>query len=194
MQSMGYTALRSQALSAPPHLAAFIAVLVTAYCSDRACTRSPFVIFHALLAAAGYLLMAICGLLNANAHWRYIGVYPATIGFFSAITIIITWTLNNQHSSTGRGTGLAVLNYIGQVGPLVGVHLYPEEEGPYYVKGMSICAGCMASVAALAIILRIFLTSANQRTSLEKRSSTEEDEGLMVEERKDEGKRLVFII
>lgn len=107
-------------------------------------------------------MIAVAGYLKASAAWRYAGVFPATVGFFSAITIIITWTLNNQGSASAKGTGIAMLNFIGQLGPLVGVHLYPESEGPFYVKGMAICAGFMASVGALAMGLRVILAAKNR--------------------------------
>ena len=161
---MGNSAVKSQALSAPPYLLAFFVVLLSAYLSDRHRNRSFFILFHALLAASGYAMIAVAGILKASAAWRYAGVYPATIGFFSAITIIITWTLNNQDSASAKGTGIAMLNFIGQLGPLVGVHLYPESEGPFYVKGMAICAGFMAAVGALAMALRIVLTAQNSES------------------------------
>lgn len=159
---MGHSALRSQALSAPPYLVAFFVVLFSAYLSDRHRNRSFFIIFHSLLAASGYAMIAVAGSLNASAAWRYAGVFPATMGFFSAITIIITWTLNNQGSASAKGTGIAMLNFIGQLGPLVGVHLYPASEGPYYVKGMVVCAGLMAAVGALAMGLKIILAAKNR--------------------------------
>lgn len=49
---------------------------------------------------------------------------------------------------------MAVLNVIGQFGPLVGSSLFPEEEGPAYVRGMATSAGFMAGVAVLAGVLR----------------------------------------
>lgn len=161
---MGYSAVRSQALSAPPYLLAFLVVLLSAYLSDRHRDRSFFILFHALLAASGYAMIAVAGSLNASAAWRYAGVYPATMGFFSAITIIITWSLNNQDSASAKGTGIAMLNFIGQLGPLVGVNLYPESEGPYYVKGMTICAGFMAAVGVLAMGLRAVLAAKNRES------------------------------
>ena len=192
---MGYTALQSQALSAPPYLVSFFTVLATAYLSDHFSTRSSFVIFHALLAASGYALMAIAGSLHLTPHIRYIGVYPASMGFFSVVTILITWTINNQDSDSKKGTGVAMLNYIGQLGPLVGVHLYPESEGPFYVKGMGVCAGFMGAVAVLAFALRVILERKNRRAASEERKEEGEDEGLVGEGRmRRESKRFVFML
>ena len=186
---MGYSALASQALSAPPYLAAFFAVLLTAYFSDRYRIRSAFVIFHALLASFGYAMMAIAGSMEASAKWRYLGVYPAAMGFFSVVTIIITWTINNQDSDSKKGTGVAMLNYIGQLGPLVGVHLYPDSDQPYYVKGMAICACFMATVAVLAYALRRILGIKNQRMAIEDSKAGGEDEGLVVQNPADQGRK-----
>ena len=186
---MGYSALASQALSAPPYLAAFFAVLLTAYFSDRYRMRSAFVIFHALLASFGYAMMAIAGSVEASAQWRYVGVYPAAMGFFSVVTIVITWTINNQDSDSKKGTGIAMLNYIGQLGPLVGVHLYPDSDQPFYVKGMAICACFMATVAVLAYSLRRILDIKNQRMVIEDSKADGEDEGLVPQNSADQGRK-----
>ena len=112
--SMGYSALRSQILSAPPYLLAFFIVLSTASLSDKYHNRSLFICFHALLAAFGYTTIAIAGIFEAGPTWRYLGVYPAASGFFAAVTLLITWTINNQESDARKGTGVAILNVIGK--------------------------------------------------------------------------------
>ena len=72
---------------------------------------------------------------------------------------------------------MAMLNIIGQCGPLVGTRLYPDTDKPYYVRGMSICALFMLVVAGLAFLLRIVLKRANNRTrdSRNKEGSNRED-------------------
>ena len=90
---------------------------------------------------------------------------------------------------------MAMLNYIGQLGPLVGVHLYPESEGPFYVKGMGVCAGFMGAVAVLAFALRVILERKNRRAAGEERKEEGEDEGLVGEGRMSrESKRFVFML
>lgn len=189
---MGYTSLRSQALSAPPYLFAFICVILTAYLSSRVRSHSPFIIFHALLSSAAYTLIAVVGALQTHlTPWqttllRYMGVYGAAAGFFSAITIIITWTINNQRGASGKGTGMAILNLVGQCGPLVGTRLYPESDGPYYVRGMSVCAVFMVGVVLLAGGLRWRLGVENRRLGIE-----EEGMGIEMEEEAGVGEGLM---
>lgn len=160
---MGYKSIAAQGLSAPPYLFAFLVVVTTAYYSDRMQTRSTFIILHALLATLGYGTIAITGYMrSANTMIRYIALYPAVAGFFSAITIIITWTLNNQQTGSKKGTGMAILNVIGQMGPLLGTSIFPDEDGPYYVKGMTVCAGFMLLAGILAAVLRWVLIKENK--------------------------------
>ena len=166
IHEMGHTVLVSQALSAPPYLASFFVVILTAWLSDRMQNRSFFVCFHALLSAFGYAFIALAGARGWGTWWRYAGLYPAAIGFFSVITIIITWTINNQESESKQGTGFAMLQLIGQCGPLVGTRLYPERDAPLYTSGMSICASAMIFVALLSLLLRVYLSGKNRGTAV----------------------------
>jgi MFS family permease len=163
IHEMGHSVLISQALSAPPYLLSFIVVIITAYLSDRFQSRSLVICFHSLLSASGYAFIAIAGSRGWGTWFRYAGIYPACIGFFSVITIIITWTINNQESESKQGTGFAMLQLIGQCGPLVGTRLYPEIDAPLYLSGMASCAGAMVFVAVLSIILRIYLARKNRK-------------------------------
>lgn len=195
VHEMHYSALASQALSAPPYFVAFFVVLVTAFLSDRSQNRSYYVIFHALLGGFGYLSIAIGGIFRADSRWRYAGVYPAAAGFFSAITLILTWTINNQNSDSKRGTGVVMLNLLGQFGPLVGTRLYPDSDKPYYVKGMAVCSLFMFLVALLAWWLRRLLIRENERWTEHKEAIGKgEDEALVDENRPRIKARFMYII
>ncbi|PIG86292.1 MFS transporter [Aspergillus arachidicola] len=173
IKDMGYSSITSQALSAPPFLFAFIIVLLTAYLSDRNRKRSPYLIAHALLSSASYLIIALTGHFHAHlsavAHTtiRYLCVYPATAGFFSAITLIMTWTMDNRVAKEGKGASIAIMNVIGQCGPLLGTRLYPSVDGPWYVRGMATCSFFMVVVAVLAFVLRVMLLRARRKIEAE---------------------------
>ncbi len=163
INGMGFSKLASQGLAAPPFLFAFVVVLATAFISDRIRSRSIPMMFHASFAFTGYLIATFAGLAQMGPTVRYAATFPICAGFFSAVTIVITWTINNQGSDEGKGTGMAVLNIIGQMGPLLGTRLYPDADKPYFVKGMSVCAGAMAVVFVLAFVLRMVLVKENRR-------------------------------
>lgn len=164
INQMGPTALMSQALSAPPYVIAFITVILVSYLSDRLRSRGLFIITCALIGAFGYAVLAFAPQIGLEDwKWRYAAVYFAASGIFAAIAIIIPWTVGNSESAEGKGTGVAILNLVGQCGPLLGTRLYPASDGPYYTRGMCICAFFMVMVALLAFILRIMLGRENQK-------------------------------
>lgn len=184
VHDMGHSVLVSQALCAPPFLLAFFIVILTAYLSDRWQSRAYIICFHALLSTLGYSLMAIAGYRGWGPWWRYAGVYPACVGFFSVITIIITWTINNQESESKQGTGFAMMQLIGQCGPILGTRLYPDSDAPLFISGSVGCAGAMLLVALLAFVLRWYLTRLNSRTEHEYQAVGEEDESFVTGRRK----------
>ncbi|PVI03514.1 hypothetical protein DM02DRAFT_640542 [Periconia macrospinosa] len=170
IRDMGHQSITAQALCAPPYFFAFVVVLITAYYSDRLRSRSAFIILHSVVATLGYGALTICGYYKFSSIWiRYFALFPAAAGFFSAVTIIITWTINNQESDSKKGAGIAIMNIIGQMGPLLGTSIFPNEDGPYYVKGMTICAGFMLLVGVLAAILRSVLLRENNLNERKRR-------------------------
>lgn len=170
LRAMGHDALSAQALAAPPYLAAFLAVLATARASDAMRARAPLLIAHALASAAGYAVLALAesglpglGPLEPGSWARYLAVYPAAVGFFNVVVLTIAWSINNQRGEARQGAGFALLQVVGQCGPLVGTRLYPDRDAPYYTRGMMVCAGAMLGVAVLAGLLRVYLKRANKR-------------------------------
>lgn len=167
LTAMGHDALSAQGLAAPPYLAAFLIVLATAHASDVTRERSSWLVMHALFSAAGYGVLALTGSawvrVEPGSMVRYLAVYPATIGFFNVVVLTIVWSLNNQRGESRQGGGFALLQAVGQCGPLVGTRLYPDRDRPYYTRGMTVCAGAMLGVAVLAGALRWYLKRLNRR-------------------------------
>lgn len=97
---------------------------------------------------------------------RYLAVYPATAGFFCVVVLNIAWNVNNARGAGGRahgGAGFMLMQVLGQCGPLVGTRLYPKGDGPWFTRGMTVCSVAMLAVAALALVLRVYLARANRR-------------------------------
>ncbi|KAK4453994.1 major facilitator superfamily domain-containing protein [Podospora aff. communis PSN243] len=149
LTGMGYSSVNAQGLTAPPYFLAFVVCLITTYFADRTQQRGLVIIVLSLIAGVGYLLLAV----ERSLPIRYFGVFLAAGGVFPAIANILSWVLNNQGTDTKRGVAIAMLNIIGQCGPLLGTRMFPAGEGPYYVKGMAVCAGFMFFNAFLAVCL-----------------------------------------
>lgn len=159
LTSMGYTSINAQGLSAPPYFLSFLVCIATTYIADRTRQRGLMIFVLSIVGGVGYVLLATM----KNVGVRYLGVFFAAAGVFPAIANILPWVLNNQGSDTKRGVSIAVLNLIGQCGPLLGTRVFPTSDGPYFVKGMAICAGFMFFNAFLAITLRAYFVRKNKQ-------------------------------
>lgn len=199
LRDMGHSELEAEALSAPPNLLAFGIVLATAAASDRAQSRAPFIVAHALLSAAGYLVLALARVTHISPLLRYAAVYPAAVGFFSVVVLVIAWSVNNQPGEGRRGGGFALLQVVGQFGPLLGAQLYPDRDAPFFETGMWACAAAMLGVAVLALVLRAYLARLNRALEREQRHEEgggedgEEGRGL-VTPRRSEGVGFRYIL
>jgi hypothetical protein len=158
LTDMGFTSISAQGLTAPPYFLSFVFCILSTYIADKTRQRGLVIIFLSIVGGIGYVVLATCH----GTGVRYFAIYLAAAGVFPAISNILPWVLNNQGTDTKRGTGMAILQMVGQCGPILGTRLYPKAEGPYYVKGMSVCAAFMFFNAILAFTLRTYLQWQNR--------------------------------
>ncbi|MCJ1297972.1 hypothetical protein MMC08_000761 [Hypocenomyce scalaris] len=159
LTDMGFNAIDSQGLTAPPFFISFLITIFSTYVADRIQQRGYMLMFLSCVGGIGYVLLATCKTVGV----RYFGVFLAAAGVFPCIANILPWVLNNQGSDTRRGTGMVILNVIGQCGPLLGTNIFPTSDGPRYVKGQSICAAFIFFNGLLAFGLRTLLVWENKK-------------------------------
>jgi dipeptide/tripeptide permease len=191
ISEMGFSAINAQGLSAPPYFLSFLLVIASTYIADKSRQRGLIILTMSLVGALGYILLAA----TSDVGPRYTGVFFAAAGIFPSISNILPWVLNNQGSDTRRGVGIAILNLVGQCGPLLGTRLFPGNEGPYYRTGMWVCAGFMLFNGFLAVLLRCLLVWENKK--LDEKYGVREDgvgkEDVTVGE-ENEGPRFRYIL
>ena len=76
---------------------------------------------------------------------------------------MLTTHADIQGSDTRRGMGIAILNLVGQCGPLLGTNMFPSNQGPRYIKGFSVCAAFIFFNALIALTLRTILWRENKK-------------------------------
>lgn len=165
LEGMGYESIHAQGLSAPPYFLSFLVCILSTWIADKTQQRGLMIIGLSLIGGTGYIILAIV----TSTGVRYFAIYLAAAGIFPAISNILPWVLNNQGTDSKRGTGMALLQMIGQCGPLLGTRIYPKSEGPYYKKGMIICAAFMFFNGFLALVLRTLLQRQNKKLEEEER-------------------------
>jgi dipeptide/tripeptide permease len=162
IQTMGYTSVNAQGLSAPPYFASFLCCIVAAVVSDRWGNRGYVVTFFAVLGTIGYLILT-CVTVGSKTGARYTGIWLATCGIFPALSINIVWLLNNQGGESKKGAGMAMLAIFGQCSSLISSSVFPNKDAPFYTTGCAL--GCVFTglIAILAMGLHISLTLENRK-------------------------------
>lgn len=197
LTQMGHSPLASQALAAPPYLVSFLVVLAVARVSDALQGRARLIAAAALASSAGYAFLALShnmsrALPDLNMA-RYLAVYPAAAGFFCVVVLTIAWNVNNSPAGGHKGgAAFALMQVFGQCGPLVGVRLYPKTDGPWFTRGMGICAVAMFGVAVLAVGLRAYLARVNSGMDRKEKERGVEGEGLVRRTRRHDGFRYML--
>jgi dipeptide/tripeptide permease len=163
LTGMGFTSITAQGLTAPPYFLSFLMCIASTWLADKTRQRGLVIIALSIIGGIGYVILATC----QGTGVRYFAVYLAAAGVFPAISNILPWVLNNQGTDTKRGTGMALLQMVGQCGPILGTRIFPANEGIYYVKGMAICAAFMFFNALLALTLRTYLQWQNRKADRE---------------------------
>ncbi|KAI9835273.1 MAG: hypothetical protein M1819_002417 [Sarea resinae] len=159
LSEMGFSSINAQGLTAPPYFLSWIITILTCYIADRTKQRGLMITFLSLIGGIGYIILGS----TKTTGPRYFAVFLAAAGVFPGIANILPWVLNNQGSDTRRGTGIAILNIVGQCGPLLGTRLYPMNEAPNYIKGHYTCAAFMFFTGILALTLRQLLAWENKQ-------------------------------
>jgi sugar phosphate permease len=116
VNELGYTATTAQLLTVPIYSAAAVCSVTTAYFSDRAQSRFPFV-FGSLFTAFVGLIITI----TASSHGGvpgvvYAGILVTVCGLYPAFPANVTWLANNLAGSSKRGVGMAIHIAFGNMG------------------------------------------------------------------------------
>ncbi|RMZ83300.1 hypothetical protein DV738_g1359, partial [Chaetothyriales sp. CBS 135597] len=152
-----FSPVTANGLSAPPYALCFFVILLVTFLSDRYKVRGPFNAGIALVAAAGFIMLAT----TEDVAPRYTGVFLAVL-VFTCVAVTLSWTANLHATESKRAGGMTILQTIGQCGPLLGTNLFPKSEKPYYRKGMWISAGFCIFIAALSASLSLLLIYENR--------------------------------
>ena len=90
LNDMGFNAIDSQGLTAPPFFFSFLVTIFSTYVADRIQQRGYMLMFLSCVGGIGYILLATCKTVGV----RYFGVFLAAAGVFPCIANILPWVLS----------------------------------------------------------------------------------------------------
>ncbi len=88
IQTLGYSPIRTQLLSAPPWACSCVLAMLTATLSDRLRRRFVFILVSLTLALTGFTILLV---VHDRAHLQYGALYLASMGYFTAMPIVLCW-------------------------------------------------------------------------------------------------------
>ncbi|PVH93054.1 MFS general substrate transporter [Periconia macrospinosa] len=169
ISGLGYSRANAQLLTIPIYVFASILTIIFAWWSDKAQTRSPFIVAGFSIAACGFIAQL------AIPHPKYPGLtygflFPVAGGLYCPFIILVTWIANSLAPSSKRAVGMALLISVGNMGGIMGSNIYLDREKPKYRTGFGVSlAMCLA-----AIIMTIVIRFAYQRENAKRMKLLEE--------------------
>ncbi|KAI9008886.1 major facilitator superfamily domain-containing protein [Phycomyces nitens] len=161
ISGMGYTNLSAQAMSAPPYAIACCFTIVVAMHADRKRERGLHLAIPAFVGFIGYILLIV--LKHKGSVAMYIAAIITTTGVFSHIPAMLSWFTNNIGGHTKRGTAVAIIISLGNIGGAIGGQIYRATDAPYYSRGHAACVGLMAGAVVLSLLFKYLLNRENKR-------------------------------
>jgi MFS family permease len=162
VEAMGYRSAEAQLMTIPIYVAAVIAVLVIAYWSDHARTRTPFIIGAYSIAIVGFIAQL------ALPQTRLFGVtyfflFLIAIGLYGPFVSIMCLCVNNLAPSSKRAVGVALLVTVGNFGGFIGSNIFLQSQAPKYPAGFGTCLAIICASVGMTIVVRLKLKRENER-------------------------------
>ncbi|KAH8892180.1 high-affinity nicotinic acid transporter [Thozetella sp. PMI_491] len=158
---LGYTASIAQLMTMPIYAAAVVAILVTAYMSDKAKSRSMFVIVPLIVGGVG--LIGLLAIPKAKAPGALFAMlFLVAMGLYSIVCGTKFFIGNNLAGQWKRATGMALMISVGNLGGAVGTNIYLSREAPYYWTGYGVSLAVVVISTIAAVLLRWKLIAINR--------------------------------
>ena len=157
INSMGYSAFRTQLMSVPPYATTFVVTVVMAILSDRWGQRGYSLFLSGFLSAIGYVLF----LTSTHTPVLYGSLFLQTMGAFTSAPAIGTWTVNNVQPHYKRSTAVAIGLATANFGGILSAWIF--DDPPRFAKATKINLACSIGICVLAVVNRVWLVAQNKR-------------------------------
>lgn len=155
---MGFSIAESQCLVAPPYAFAAIVMYVESWFGDRYRLRGPQILFNAVVAIVGLVLM---GWTSSNGV-RYFGVFICCAGVQANVVMVMSFQANNIRGQWKRAFCSATLVGFGGIGGIAGSLIFREQDLPRYIPGLWGCITACLITIIVTVILQIYFWFVNR--------------------------------
>jgi len=157
IRSMGYSPFRTQLMSVPPYVAAFVISVGIATLSDRWCQRGYSLFFSVILAMAGYIIF----LTSTRTPILYGSIFLQTVGAFTAAPAGSTWNVNNVQPHYKRSAAVGLVTSMANFGGILSTWIF--DDPPRFRKATKINLAFSIGICVLTAVNRVWLVTQNKR-------------------------------
>ncbi|KAI9614499.1 hypothetical protein KEM48_005964 [Puccinia striiformis f. sp. tritici PST-130] len=147
---MSGTVLYSQAYFQPTIM------IVTAYISDKYCTRGLVTIGCSLIGMIGFILFHVAH--EDQTSLKYGSLFISLAGVYSTIPPLSAWQSNNSECHYRRASSIALGFIASNLGGILSTWMFPQSEKPGYRTGtllsLAFCVGMVITVTCNLIWLK----------------------------------------
>ncbi|EKV10020.1 MFS transporter, putative [Penicillium digitatum] len=192
IKGMGkWTTAEVQALTVPCYGLGAIAYLSVAWLSDRTQHRAFFVCLFCAVSVVGYGIL----ISDSSSGVHYFGAMMVALGLYVAVGLPLAWLPTNlpRYAKRTYATGLQLT--FGNVSGVMSPFLYPNSEGPRFVRGNAVTLGMVAFAGVMYGFMWVSYRVINKRRARgledEKISSLSEQD---IQEMGDRNPRFIYSI
>ncbi|GAA5846979.1 hypothetical protein JCM5353_008620 [Sporobolomyces roseus] len=165
VSGFGYSLVHTQLLAAAPFFAAFLFTLLTAWYSDKYGSRGLCAMLCSAIGLVGYV-MFYCSLLTSV---RYVALFLAVTGIYSAAPALITWMPNNSAGHYRKSTSIAFGFILTNCGGIMSTWLFPAEEAPAYARASKVLIAMTVLMGLFAGLNLLYLRYANKQKAIRRK-------------------------
>ena len=124
--------------------------------------------------------MLLIVLRNSSSAARYVAAIITVTGAFAESPPKTSWFSNNFGGQTKRAVALGLIIAIGNIGGVLGGHLYRAADAPYYIRGHAANLSLMGVLVILSLSIKYTMHRINKKrenlTPEQYRIACEDDE------------------
>ncbi|KAL6242759.1 hypothetical protein RBB50_010405 [Rhinocladiella similis] len=189
LRNLGYTVFEANMLAIPGYFLFFVNILVVVWMSERYRER---LIFSSL--SNWWMLPFFIGLLAIPATaspWVRYALLTGINGEPYSHAILVGMISRNSNSVGTRAVSAAVYNICYQIGSIVAVNIYRNDDKPYYYRGNKILVGITSANIVLFYLAKWYYIKRNQQKDKQWKALSDFDQANYLSTTKDTGtKRL----
>lgn len=158
--TFGMSKVATLLLTAPPYIFAMIVSLLVSRLSDRIPERCGHVCVPLLFALVGFIIAAA----TTQTAPRYLSIFLMLGGIYGSYNVALAWISSTfARPKEKRAAAYAIINGLANLAQVWSPYLYPQSDGPRYIKAFSVNSGMLLLCILFSVALRFSLQRANRR-------------------------------